>query len=638
MVSQLGLSPGATNDQGLCAIIRDSPVSVSTDPGHDVATAAAAAELHASDHGSGIGKPVTQTTKSQARANEVSLPAEQEYQALLPVPVIRGSDETDAQQLLASDFATGTGKQATVTAHSKTGAADMLGRSTPARTEPEHLPVVVAHVATAAKGRSPGHEAPAAVASGFTTAAGKPVNVTARGQAEARKLLDNAAPEALGSNAAEPMPADGATLVASGFSTGTGKALLMSAAAQARAAQTLTDDSTVDEQLTATASEPSSAAAIAKAPSGFSTGTGKVVLMSAAAMARAQKALADDSTADKQLTAAASEPFSATAPAKVPSGFSTGTGKAVLMSAASTARAQKVLADNSTVDEQSTAAASEPSSAAAPANAPSGFSTGTGKAVLVSAAAMARAQQVLADDSTAPQQTTGVASELPSVAAPAMAPSGFSTGTGEALQFSAAAKAWAQKVLADDSTAAEQPTGVALEPPRAAAPAVAPSGFSTGTGKALQFSAAAKARAEKLFADDSTADEHPTGAASEPASAAASRPAPSGFTSGQGTAVPISAAAQAQAKSMFQDENAVPLHPAADMDNGTTPAGSNSRPVSARPVLGTPRTGPPISKPAMKRVKELSQSTGGKLFKKPRMSKIVSPFCPGAVPHRVRLH
>ena len=360
------------------------------------------------------------------------------------------------------------------------------------------------------------------------------MNVTARGQAEARKLLNNAAPEALGSNAAEPMPADGATLVTSGFSTGTGKVVLMSAAATAWAQKVLADDSTADERLTAAASEPSSTAAVAKAPSGFSTGTGKAVLMSAAAMARAQK--------------------------------------------------------------------------------------------------------VLADDSTAPQQTTGVASELPSVAAPAMAPSDFSTGTGKALQFSAAAKARAQKVLADDSTAPQQTTGVASEPPSVAAPAVAPSGFSTGTGRALQFSAAAKARAERLFADDSTAAEHPTGAASESASAAASRPAPSGFISGQGKTVPISAAAQAQAKSMFQDENAVPLHPAANMDNGTTPAGSNSRPVSAKPVLGTPRTGPPISKPAMKRVKELSQSTGGKLFKKPRMSKIVSPFCPGATPHRVRLH
>ena len=481
---QQGLSPDATTDQGLQAILTDSPASVPTESSHDLATAAAAAEAeqHAPGHGSGTSTLVTQTTKSQADADNVPLLAEQNCQAPLPVTVISDTDKTDAQQLLASGFTAGTGKHLTVTAHGKTRAADMLGRSTPAQTDPEHLPAVMAHAASAAKGRSPGYEAPAAVALGFTTGAGNPVNVTAKGQAEARKLFDNAAPQDLGQSAAERMPADRATPAASGFTTGTGKAVLRSAAAQAQTAQTL--------------------------------------------------------------------------------------------------------ADVCTADKQPTAAASGPSSAAAPANAPSGFSTGTGKAVLMSAAA----------------------------------------------------KAWARKVLADDSTAtveAQLPSIIT------AAPAVAPSGFTTGTGKAVQFSAAAKARAEKLFADDSIAAELITGAASGPASTAAPAPAPSGFTSGAGKAVPISAAAQAQARSIFQDENAAPLHPAVDIDSSMTPAGSSSRPgmkaASARPVLGTPRTGPPVSKPVMKRVKELSQSTGGKLFKKPRMSKIASPFCPGATPHRVRL-
>ena len=634
--SQQGLSPGAATDQGLHATVTDSPVSVPTELSPDVATADASAEAeeHAPGHGPGTGRLVTQTTKSQANADKFPLSAEQKCQAPLSGTVISDTDETDAQQLLASGFETGTGRQVTVIAHGKTRATDMIGCSTPAQTDPKHLPEVTVHAPSAAKGRSPGYEAPAAVASGFTTGAGKPVNVTTRGQAEARKLFDTAAPQDFGRSAAEPMPADRVTVVASGFTTGTGKAVLTSAAGQARAAQMLADDSTADQQPTAAASESSSAAAPTNALSGFSTGTGKAVIMSAAAMARAQKVLADDSMATEQPTESASEPPSTAAFAH--SGFSTGTGKAVQFSAAAMARA-----DDSSA-EQPTGFASEPPSAAAPAVAPSGFSTGTGKAVLTSAAAMARAQKVLADDNTAAEQTTGLASDPPITAAPAIAPSGFNTGTGKAVLTSAAAMAQAKKVLADDNIAPEETKGLASEPPGGAAPAVAPSGFSTGTGKAVQFSAAAKARAEMLFADDSTAGEHLTGAASEPASAAAPTPAPSGFTSGAGKAVPISAAAQALARSMFQDENAAPLHPGADMDCSSTPAGSNSsRPgmktASARPVLGNPRTGPPVSKPVMKRVKELSQSTGGKLFKKPRMSKIVSPFCPGATRHRVGL-
>ena len=529
---QQGLSPGATTDQGLHATMTDSPVSVPTKLQKAATAAAAEAVQHAPSRGSGTGKPVTQTTEQQADTNEVSLPAEQKCQDPQPLAVISGADEADAQELFASHCSTGigTGKEVTVTADGKTRAADMLGRSTPAQTEPENLPVAMAHAASPAEDRSPDCKAPAAVASGFATGAGKPMNVTARGQAEARKLLNNAAPEDLQQSAAEPMPVDRTMLAASGFTTGTGKAVLTSTAAQARAAHTFADDSIADNRPTVSSSEPSCAAAPAIALSGFSTGTGKAVLMSAAAMAQARKVLADDGTATLE-------------------------------------------------------------------------------------------------------------AQLPSISTAAAAPSGFSTGTGKAVVASAAAMARAKKVLADDSTAAELTTGVRSEPPSIAAPATAPSGFSTGTGKAVQFSAAAKACAENLFADDSPVAEQPTEGASEPASAVAPTPVPSGFTSGAGRAVPISAAAQAQARSMFQDENAAPLCP--DMGSSSTPAGSHSRPgmntASARPAIGTPRTGPPISKPVIKRVKELSQSTGGKLFKKPRMSKIVSPFCPGAAPHRVRL-
>ena len=624
--SQQELSSGATTGQGLHPTTTDSPVIITTDLSHGAATAAVAAEAeqHVSGRGSGTGRPIMQATRSQADANKASISAEQKCQASRPVALIRDTDETDAQQLLSSGFTTGTGKQVTVTIHGKTRAADMLGRNTSAEIEPEGLPVIMSHAPSAAEGRSPGYEAPAAVASGFTTGAGKPVIVTARAQAEARKLFGNAAPEDPGDNPPKPLPADGVARLPSGFITGTGKAVLTSTAAKTHADKVLATGSSAAEPATEASSEPPSRAAVASSgfTTGFTTGTVKAVLTSTAAQAQAAHILANDSTADDQSTAAVLEPSSAAAIA--PSGFSTGTGKAVLTSASAMARARKVLADDSTA----TLEAQLPSiSTAATATAPSGFGTGTGKAVLTSAAAMARAQKVLADNSMAAEQPTEVVSE-PHCAA-AVAPSGFSTGAGKIVLTSAAAMARAQKVLANDSTAAEQPTGSASEPPNAAAPAVAPSGFSTGTGKAVQFSTAAMAWAQRVLADDSTAAEQTTGAASGPTSAAAPTPAPSGFTSGTGKSVPISAAAQAQARSMFQDENAAPMHTPTDMDSGNTP--------SARPLVGTPRTGPPISKPVTKRVKELSQSTGGKLFKKPRMSKIVSPFCPGAAPHRVRL-
>lgn len=575
-VPQRGLSPGA---HMLYATVEDSPVSTAGNHDADTEEAAEASQQAVS----AAGPPVMQATNSQADASEVSLPVEQKCQVPLPVPVTRSSGVTDAPQVLASGFTDNKGKPVAVA-----GVVDKLGCKRPAQTAPEDLPGVLAHAACADKTASPcrsRHKALAAVASGVTTAAGKPVNVSARAQADAQRLLGNGES---GQNPMEPMPAHLPTLT----------------------------------------------------PSAFSTGTGRAVQVSTAAMARAQMVLADpdDSSTDEQAVAVASEPPSTAVPAVAPSGFSTGTGKAVLTSAAAVARAQTVLADDSTAGEQAMGAGSEPPKAAAPAAAPSGFTSGTGKAVLMSAAARARAKSIFADDNTAAEQARDAVSEPPS--ATAVVPSGFSTGSGRAVLMSAAAKARAKSVFADDSTAAEQATDVVSEPPSAAAPTVVPSGFSTGSGKAVQFSAAAKARAENFFADDGTAAEQTTEAAAEPPSTAAPTPAPSGFSSGTGKSVPISAAAQAQARSMFQDENAAPLHPGTDVGSSSTPAGSSSRPgrkaAGAKPVVGTPRTGPPTGKPVMRRVKELSQSTGGKLFKKPRMSKIVSPFCPGATPARVR--
>ena len=376
------------------------------------------------------------------------------------------------------------------------------------------------------------------------------------------------------------------------------------------------------------------------------TGPGTQVTVTAQGKARAEDVLGHSTYAQTEPEASAvdvpqadtdqgSSPDYSThqGPAAVAPGTITGTSEPEIITQAEAGR----LADSAPSGQHPAV----PMPAAAPTLAASGFSTGTGKAVHLSAAGKAQAAAMLAEDSTAPEQATSVHA---ATAAPTVAASGFSTGTGKAVHLSAAGKARAAAMLAEDSTTAKQ-TGATSTSSNTVAAALAPSGFSTGTGKIVHLSAAANARAATMFAEDSTTAKQ-TGAASTPSTTAAPTPTPtiaaSGFTSGTGKAVHLSAAAQAQARSMFQDENTAPMHSAADQEgSGSTPAGAGRpgvKPSGVRPVLGTPRTGPTAAKPAMKRVKELSQSTGGKLFKKPRMSKIVSPFCAGGpTPNRVRL-
>ena len=677
LASQQRPSPGETSDQMLHAAEIDSPVNAGTDPKDDAATASAAAAAESAKQAPGVatgtGRPDMQIIKSHAAANDAFPSAEQKCQASLPASVPRHNSGASVQQGLVSGFISGSGKQVTVTAQSKTRAEDILGHCIPAQTEAEESGVLARQGANVDKGSSLDHSKDstlAAVAFGFTTAAGMPVSVTATAQAEARILFDSVAAE---HNPAEPLPSLASALAASGFTTGTGKAVHMSPAAKARAEAMLADASTGADQATEAASQSPCTAAPALAPSGCSTGIGKAVHLSAAAKACAQAMLADNSIATQQ---AQLVPISKTVPTVEPSGFSTGTGKAVHLSAAAKARAAKMFAEDSTEAEQA-----EPvrPTTVAPTLAPSGFTTGTGGAVSLSTAAKARAAKMFAEDSTEAEQAEP---ERPSITAPTLAPSGFSTSSGKTVSLSATAKARAAKMLADDSTSTEpadlmpvsiaaatlapsgfstasgKPVHLSTEakaraeamfvddsteqaetmPPSTAAPAIVHSGFTSGTGKAVHLSAAAKARAEKVLANDSLATEQ---AEAMPPSTAAPVVAPSGFSTGTGKALHLSAAAQAQARSLFQDENAAPLRPAAiTAACSSTPAGSSIRPGiktgGVKPVLGTPRTGPTAAKPVMKRVKELSQSTGGKLFKKPRLSKIVSPFCPGATPNRVR--
>ena len=375
------------------------------------------------------------------------------------------------------------------------------------------------------------------------------------------------------------------------------------------------------------------------------------------------------------------------------SGFTTGAGKQVNLTARGKAKADKLLAGDATAAQlepeasavglpQGSLTASKGKSpdmpvatSSAAAHVPSGFATGLGKAVKVSAGALAEARKLLQQSPSAGQHPAGhhlaagqhpVAGQHPAghhpaaagqhpaearpAAVPAVAASGFTSGTGKPIQTSAAARARAQRLLEDGSNVAQ--TAAVGWPLPVGVPAA--SGFTTGTGKKVQPSAAAQARAKQLLEGGHCDAQESAKAGSLPVSTAA--PTASGFTSGTGKAVLLSAAAQAEARDLLSDENTTPQHPtapsasasaaaaavaaSADIDHVSTSAGIRKADVKrtgVRPVLGTPRTGPTAARPVLKRVQELSKSTGGKLFKKPRMSKIMTPVCPGATPCRVML-
>lgn len=501
----------------------------------------------------------------------------------------------------------------------------------------------------------------------------------------AQKDAADAAPETvphssevdtLGSSGAAPgcdrvATAGQPTAAASALAPGNGKLVLMAAKNMAPADDIChpTQEGTQAEEAAPLRAEQHEAAPAAQQiyASGFTTGTGKQVSMTAkgkakadqlpaghAAAAQAEPEAITTGFAQVPLTGSKSKSPGSLAPnapavEPVASGFTTGTGKAVTVSAAALAEARKLLQQESSVGqhpaEDPPAAPGQDSAeappVAVPAAAASGFTSGTGKANQPSAAAQAHAQQLLGGDSTA-AQTAAVAEPTP---AGMPAASGFTTGTGRKVQPSAAAQCRAKQLLEGGSTAVQTE---AVAEPRPVGVSAA-SGFTTGTGRKVQPSTAAQARAKQLLEGASNGAQKSAKADSLPVSTAAATA--SGFTSGTGKAVLLSAAAQAKARDLLNDENTAPKHPTAppasaaagataDADAVSTPAGvrkAEGKGTGVRPVLGTPRTGPTAAKPLLKRVQELSKSTGGKLFKKPRMSKIMTPVCPGVTPNRVML-
>ena len=310
-----------------------------------------------------------------------------------------------------------------------------------------------------------------------------------------------------------------------------------------------------------------------------------------------------------------------------------------------------------------------------------GFTFGAGKnakTVQLSARAQARAHALFQDDATDAQAELDTTAKHngPPLQEARPAASGFTFGAGtknaKPVQLTAQAKARAESLFQDDAAATQADPDTTANHSRDEEACPVASGFAFGAGtknaKPVQLTAQAKARAESLFQDDSTAaDMQPQSVTAAAAShlatpsrkdspegkalgsdPAAPGPAASGFAWGaKGKAAQISASALAQAQSFFQDENDVPK-PAGSLDRedavpvkiqavDAKPEGKAG--ALAKPVLGTPKTGPTsIKTTASKRTMGGSSSVGGTAYKKLRMSKLVTPSCLGLKLNRVKFH
>ena len=432
------------------------------------------------------------------------------------------------------------------------------------------------------------------------------------------------------------------------FRSGHEVAVQLTAKGQAHARHILADKGTADSAAAQLPSSEEESDANKPAPpavkpppiaSGFSLGTGNPVQLTAKGRARVHGMFEEHNqghdaplcalTTDELANKAA--PVKQQAPA--PSLFQSGSGRAVQTTARGRAHAEKLFVDgteaaqtksevNGTVAPQLAVASSadcpKGSCTGAPAAAPvaSGFSFGTGKAVQLSAKALAKSKDFFQGDNK--------------------------VNHNEAPQPAVASRI---NGLMDGNTEAP-----------AAAPAA--SGFSFGTGKAVQLSAKALAKSKDFFQDedDTTATEEPQPAVGSQANgpkgsiteAPVAAPVASGFSFGTGKAVQLSTQALAKSRSFFQDQNDAP-NPAesADTAPAATPAVAvrpdiklaGSKPVLGTPTaLATPTVGSTGVKPTLKRgMTVTSSSTDGKQYKKVRMSKLVTPSCLGVPLNRVRV-
>ena len=223
---------------------------------------------------------------------------------------------------------------------------------------------------------------------GFTTARGKPVQISEEALAKAKSVLGTKMPEELKPPACV------------GFSTGRGKPVTVSEEALAKARNVLRDETSNSEQY--------------KAPGlgGFSTGRGKPVMVSEEALHGARSVLGDEAKKSNVSDLG---------------GFSTGGGKPVTVSEKALARARTVLEGDKSISRIATSVTlgtpatsklgnpvvtREALSGNQGGTARAGFSTARGQKVEVSEDALAQARGLLADTGNGRGQSDSVEEEF----------------------------------------------------------------------------------------------------------------------------------------------------------------------------------------------------------------------------------
>ena len=377
------------------------------------------------------------------------------------------------------------------------------------------------------------------VCSGFMKGTGKPVQLSAQGQARAKLLLQEeqtdtadkafesslTLPLGTAQHAQQPLPAF------VGFASGSGnKPVHVSAHGQACAMQLLQAEQTgkAESEATDNTAVPASTAQHAQQPQtnfvGFASGAGnKPVQISAHGQARAKHLFQQEPTGTANKDNPAS-PCSAAQHAEQPQaafvGFVSGAGsKPVQLSAHGQARAKQLLQVEQTgeADLEATESRAVLLGTALHAEHPPaafvGFASGAGnKPIQLSAHGQVRARQVLQVEQTGKADLEATDSRAVSVGTaqhaeqPQPAFVGFASGAGnKPVQLSAHAQARARQLLCADKELHELDSKAAQHADSTLKPAEhlqqpVSTGFKTGAGdKAVQITAAQQAHAKQLF-------------------------------------------------------------------------------------------------------------------------------------------